>query len=47
MRTYTTYASKRTSDTIASYRGLADADASKRTYRCRCLEGGVQMLCLE
>jgi len=28
-------------------RGLADADASKRTYICRCLEGGVQMLCLE
>jgi len=27
MRTYTTYASKRTTD-------LSDADASKRTYRC-------------
>jgi hypothetical protein len=27
MRTYTSYASKRTSD-------LSDADASERTYRC-------------
>ena len=37
MRTYTSYASKRTSD-------LKDADASKRTYGCWCLERGLQML---
>jgi hypothetical protein len=43
MRTYTSYASKRTSDTVASIedlqmlmprRGLTDADASMEGFRC-------------